>query len=141
NAEALAAYQEGVQQWRDGSARRSHASLDAAIKKDPAFAAAHLELAVQALVAGDGPARAQQHYQKAYLHRGRLAPRDMDVLGAVEPLVRASADLALAEKKLGEAAAKFKKDAVFEYLLGYVRESQQEFENAKKSYEQAFARD
>ncbi|HEX4515010.1 MAG TPA: protein kinase, partial [Polyangiaceae bacterium] len=64
--EALAAYQEGVQQWRDGSARRSHASLESAIKKDPAFAAAHLEIAVQALVLGEGPARAQVHYQKAY---------------------------------------------------------------------------
>lgn len=141
DAEALAAYQEGVQQWRDGSARRSRASLESAIKKDPAFAAAHLELAVQALALGDGPARAQQHYQRAYLHRGRLSPRDADVLGAIEPLVRASADLAFAEKKLGEASAKFKKEAVFEYLLGYVRESKQEFEQAKTSYELAFARD
>ncbi len=141
NAEALAAYQEGVQQWRDGSARRSHASLENAIKKDPAFASAYLELAVQALVTGDGPARAQQHYQKAYLHRGKLSPRDLDVLGAIEPIVRASADLGAAEKKLVEASAKFKKEAVFEYLLGYVRESRQDFDDAKKSYEQAFARD
>jgi serine/threonine-protein kinase len=141
NAEALAAYQEGVQQWRDGSARRSHASLDGAIKKDPAFAAAHLELAVQALVNGDGPARAQQHYQKAYLHRDRLNARDADVLAAIEPLVRASADLPAAEKKLGDASTKFKKEAVFEYLLGYVRESRLDFDDAKKNYEAAFSRD
>jgi serine/threonine protein kinase/tetratricopeptide (TPR) repeat protein len=141
NAEALAAYQEGVQQWRDGSARRSHASLDGAIKKDPAFAAAHLELAVQALVTGDGPARAQMHYQKAFLHRDRLSARDADVLASIEPLVRMPADLGAAEKKLVEASAKFRREAIFEYLLGYVRESRLEFEEAKKAYEQASARD
>ncbi len=139
--EALAAYQEGVQQWRDGSARRSHASLDIAIKKDPAFAAAHLEIAVQALVLGEGPSRAQAHYQKAYLHRDRLTPRDAELLAAIEPLVRASADLVTAEKKLGESSSKFKKESVFEYMLGYVHESRLEFEDAKKAYEQAFARD
>jgi serine/threonine-protein kinase len=141
NAEALAAYQEGVQQWRDGSARRSHASLDNAIKADPAFAAAHLEMAVQTLVLGEGTARAQLHYQKAYLHRARLSPRDAEVLAAIEPLVRASADLAAAEKKLRESSAKFKKESIFEYLLGYVHEARLEFEDAKKHYEEAFAHD
>jgi serine/threonine-protein kinase len=140
DAEALAAYQEGVQQWRDGSARRSRVNLEAAIKKDPAFAAAHLEIAEQALVSEE-PARAQQHYQKAYVHRDRLSARDADVLAAIEPLVRASADLVAADKKLAAAAAKYKNEAAFEYLLGWVHESRFEFDDAKRSYELAISRD
>ncbi len=139
NPEAVTAYQEGVQQWRDGAARRSRASLERAVSLDPAFAAAHLELAIQMLVSGEG--QSQEHYQKAYSHRDRLSPRDAEVLAAFEPLVRASAELPAAEKKLADGAAKFKKEPVFEYLLGYVRETRLDYEQAQKDYEHAIARD
>jgi eukaryotic-like serine/threonine-protein kinase len=140
NADALAAYREGVQQWRDGSAKRSTASLKRALELDPSFAAAHLELAVQHLVDGD-QSRAQEHYQKAYSHRDRLSPRDAELLGALDPLVRASSDLDTAKAKLERASAKLKKEPVFDYLLGYVHDLRMEYEDARTDYEHAFARD
>src|SRR5205807_1219367 len=51
------------------------------------------------------------------------------------------ADLGAAEKKIAEGSAKFKKDPIFEYLLGYVRAQRLEFEQAKTDFERAFARD
>ncbi len=141
NAEALAAFQEGVQQWRDGSARRSRASLERAAALDPGFAAAHLEIAVQMLIAHDPPSSAQERYQKAYSHRDRLSPRDRAVLTAIDPLVRPSADLAAAEAKLEVGASQFKKEPVFELLLGYARESRQDYEQARTDYERAVLRD
>jgi serine/threonine-protein kinase len=140
NADALAAYQEGVQQWRDGSARRSRASLERATALDPGFAAAQLELALQALVSRDG-SRAQERYHKAYSHRDRLSARDERVLAALDPLVRASVDLPTAEQRLIASAAKMNSEPVFEYLLGYVREMRTDYEQARTAYESAIARD
>ncbi len=140
NADALAAYQEGIQQWRDGSAHRSHASLERAAQLDPGFASAQLELALQNLVEREG-SRAQERYHRAYSHRDRLAPRDADVLAALDPLVRATEDLSTAEQRLTASASKMKKEPVFEYLLGYVHEMQSNYEQARSDYERAFARD
>jgi len=140
NPDALAAYQEGVQQWRDGSAARSRASLERATALDPGFAAAHLELALQALVARE-IARAQERYHKAYSHRDRLGARDTEVLAALDPLTRATSDLQTAEERLSASASKMKKEPVFDYLLGYVHEMQSEYEKARTNYEHAIARD
>ncbi len=140
NAEALAAYQEGVQQWRDGSARRSRTNLERAVQFDPGFAAAQLELAVQHLIARE-EAHAQERYHKAYSHRDRLIPRDLELLNALDPLARATADLPTAETRLIASAAKMKKEPVFEYLLGYVREMRSDYETARADYERAIARD
>jgi len=140
NAEALAAYEEGVQQWRDGSSSRSHTSLEHAIKADAGFAAAYLELALQALLAHEGMSRAQEYYQKAYSHRDRLSPRDRALLDAVDPIVRASGDTA-AETRLKSAAARFTQEPIFELMLGYVRETRADYEQARLDYELAIARD
>jgi serine/threonine protein kinase len=140
NPKALAAYQEGLQEWRDGSPRRSRASLELAMSLDPSFAAAELEIAVQVVASGPA-ARARMLYQKAYSNRERLGPRAAALLGAIDPLVRASADLVEAEKKLHAGASKFPNDPVFELLLGRVRESRYDYEGAQSAYERAIARD
>jgi tetratricopeptide (TPR) repeat protein len=141
NPEALAAYQEGLQQWRDGSSRRSRASMERAVKADAGFAAANLELAVQMLLAHERLSSAQEYYQKAYSHRDRLSPPDRALLAAVDPLTRASQELGAAETTLVNAAAQFKKDPVFDLMLGYVRESRADYEQARTDYERAIARD
>ena len=140
NAKALASYQQGMQQWRDGSGRQSLASLEQALAADPSFAAADVELALEHLVLGER-APARRHYLKAYASRERLGAREAALLGAIDPLVRSSADLAGAEQKLQAAAARFKKDPAFELLLGYVRESRFDYEQARNDYEFAITRD
>jgi eukaryotic-like serine/threonine-protein kinase len=141
NADAIAAYQEGVQQWRDGAASRSRSSLEKATQLDPRFAAAHLEIAVQMLLAREAQSAAQERYQKAYSHRDRLLPRDRTLLAAIDPLVRAPQDFTAAEDKLAAAAGQFPNDPVFELVLGYVREGRSDFEQARGDYELAIKRD
>jgi tetratricopeptide (TPR) repeat protein len=141
NADALAAYQEGVQEWRDGSIRRSRTSLERAVGLDAGFAAANLEIALQMVLARESSSGAQERYQKAYSHRDRLPPRDKTLLSAIDALVRPTQDLSDAETKLESAAAKFKQDPMFPLVLGYVREARSDFEQARTDYEQAISRD
>jgi len=139
NAEALTAYREGVQQWRDGSLRRSRTSLERATSLDQGFAAAWLVLAMQDV--REDTSRAQDRYQKAYLHRDRLEPRDQALLDALDPQTRASVDMGEAEARLVAATKKFPKDALFQFMLGSVREARSEFEQALVAYRDAIALD
>ncbi|HSQ66860.1 MAG TPA: serine/threonine-protein kinase [Polyangiaceae bacterium] len=139
NAEAVRAYREGVQQWRDGLLRRSRASLEKATSLDPSFAAAWLVLAMQDL--RESPSRAQAPYQKAYLHRDRLDARDHALLDALDPLMRASVDMGEAEAGLLSATQKFPRDGVFQFMLGSVREARSEYEQALAAYRDAISLD
>ncbi len=141
NAEALAAYREGVQQWRDGAARRSRASLERATTLDPGFGAAQLQIAVETLLGGDGSSRARDAYQKAYSNRERLSPADRAVLAGLDPMVRVSADFPAAEKDLEKAAAKFPSDPIFPTLVGWAHEQLFDYEGARTEYERAMTRD
>ncbi|HEY1954979.1 MAG TPA: protein kinase [Polyangiaceae bacterium] len=141
NAEALAAYREGVQQWRDGAARRSRTSLERATSLDPGFGSANLELAVQMLLVDEGTSRARPYYQKAYSNRERLSPSERDVLAALDPMVRVSADFAAAQKQLEKSSAKFPSDPIFPMLIGWVHEQTLDFDTARDDYQRAISRD
>ena len=114
--EALAAFQEGVQAWRDGTAARSRTRLEHATELDAAFPAPHLMLAL--LLVHSEPPEARAHFQSAYSFRGKLTPSEGALVDAVEPLVRASADPAEAETRLGNLAGGRGKDPLVLYMLG-----------------------
>ncbi len=137
--EALAAYQEGMQLWRDGSPARSRTRLEHATEIEPSYASAHLLLAL--LLVHAEPSEARARFQDAFSHRAKLAPSEAVLLDAVEPLFRASADAADAEARLTTLVGDKGKDAIALYMLGFVRESRSEFERAKESLERAIAAD
>lgn len=139
NAEALASFQEGYQLWRDGSAKRSQARFEHAAALDPGFAGAHLFLALQDL--RSNPSNAQEHFQKAYSHRARLTEREALLLDGLEPLLRSSADPAEAETRLLAATMKDPKEPLTLFLLGFVRLSRSEFEQAREAFDKTIALD
>lgn len=130
--EAQRAYQEGLQQWRDGAANKSRASLERAIDGDDGLAAAHLLLVLQSLKTD--PADAQVHFQKAYLHRDVLSPRDRVILDALAPLLRPTADVGEAEAKLEAATKASPTEPLYYYLLGQTRLARSDFEAAAKAF-------
>jgi serine/threonine-protein kinase len=137
--EALAAYQEGMQLWRDGSPSRARTRLEHATDIDSGYASAHLLLALILVHSDASVARAR--FQDAFSHRAKLSPSEAVLLDAVEPLFRASADANEAETRLASFVGDKGKDVIGLFMLGFVRESRSEFEKAKEAFERAIAAD
>ena len=137
--EAEVSYKEAMQLWRDGAAARARAALRKAVEIDPAFAAAHLELAIQTVQ--DDPPGAQASFQSAFEHRQMLLPRDTAMLEACEPYVRARPDLDEWETRLTAAVFQFPRDPELQFFLGRARDRQGADEAAKTAYEAAIRLD
>ena len=137
--EAEVSYKQAMQLWRDGATARARAALRKAVELDPAFAAAHLELAIQTVQ--DDPPGAQASFQSAFEHREMLLPRDTAMLEACEPYVRPRPDLDEWETRLTAAVFQFPRDPELQFFLGRARDRQGADEAAKTAYEAAIRLD
>jgi serine/threonine-protein kinase len=138
--QAEAAYKEAMSLWRDGAIMKARAALARAAAADPSFAAAHLELALQAAAASDAHA-AQASFQSAFEHRRMLLPRDERLLEASEPYVRVSPDLEEWETRLTSAVFQFPRDPELQYYLGRARQQQGDHTGAKAAFAAAIRLD
>lgn len=122
--EAIAAYRAGLQDLRsDGWARRH---FDRAIALDPAFPAAHLQLAVMGSVNVLDDAT-REHFRKAEEGRGALSPRDQALLDGIEPLVRRQPiDQPESSRRLRAALERYPHDAQLWLVLSLVQPSWKE---------------
>ena len=120
---------------RDGAASEALRDLRHAVELDDACGTAHLELSL-AVVARD-PQEGLKHYQDAFHGRDSLAPRDLALLEASEPFVRARPDLVEWETRLTSAVYRFPDDPALRVWLGVSRERQLDLEGAKAAYEAA----
>jgi eukaryotic-like serine/threonine-protein kinase len=117
NPEALAAYREGIQGFRDAGWWDAHASFERAVKLDPRFAAAYLRLAMTTRYLGT-PAETREAFQKAIQLRALLSERDQALLDALEPrLYREPSDNIEAFRRLEAAHKRFPGDAELLSLL------------------------
>jgi serine/threonine-protein kinase len=132
---AVREYDEGLQAMWDGSAEASNRHFEAALAADPTLAAAHLRLCLGTF---DGdPTAARSHYRSAYEHRAALDAKDMALLDATEAYVREPSDVALWEKRLDAASARFPSDPEIVYRLGWARQLRNNFEGAAEAYKNA----
>src|SRR5690606_17141652 len=82
-AEAQAAFEAGIQLWKDAARSLAYRKFDEATRLDPAFASAHLH-AVALNDIMEPPLR--EHLAAARAHRNRLTPPQVSLLDALEPL-------------------------------------------------------
>jgi len=115
--EALAAYREGLQAFRDASWLVAHDAYERAIKLDPTFAAAYLRLAMTSRYLGTA-VETRESFQKAMQLRAQLGERDQALLEALEPrLFRQPFDALESARRLELLAARFPGDAEIANLL------------------------
>ncbi|MCU0686984.1 MAG: serine/threonine protein kinase, partial [Polyangiaceae bacterium] len=116
NEDAIEAYQDALQYFRDADWVKARASLRRALALDQDLAAAHLRLAI-ALSSPDRlfsepVAEAFQAYSSATHLRDRLSPRDRGMLEALEPAMRAgSLNMAEAVARLARLTERYPDDA------------------------------
>ncbi|EYF04860.1 serine/threonine-protein kinase [Chondromyces apiculatus] len=85
STQALVAFREGLQAFRDAQWSVAHQAFARAEKLDSFFAAAHLRLAQT--YRNTGSPEARMHLQRAISLRSSLSPRDEALLEAYEPLI------------------------------------------------------
>ena len=136
NAEALAAYNAGLQASRDASLEGARRSFESAIRLDPSFAPALLRHSIVAFDAS--PTEARQSFQRAVQLRNALGEHDQVLLDATEPYVqRQPSDFAEWEKRLARAVERFGDDADLWYLLGNARAHRGSLRSAIDAYSRA----
>ncbi len=136
SAEALTAYEAGMQATRDASLDAARRSFERATSIDPTFAAALLRLSIATFDAA--PAEARATFQRAAQLRASLGEHDQRLLDAMEPYVqRQSSDFAEWERRLERAVAVAPTDADFLYLLGNARAHRGDLQAALEVYERA----
>jgi serine/threonine-protein kinase len=143
NAEALAAYREGVRALRAGSRGAAAERLGRAAALDPRFAAAHLRRALAELDA-ERPslAAAREAFAQATEGRAHLNERDRALLEAFDPVVRRpQADWVEARRRLRAAVERFGGDAELATRLGAAEASAGDFDAAAAAYERALGAD
>ena len=83
---ALKAYRDGIRSLRDELGLEAHAHFERAIELDPAFATAHLRLAITYRFVEQNPSLAKQAYLEAAGLKDKLAERERALFDALEPL-------------------------------------------------------
>lgn len=112
NAEALAAYQEGLQACRDSRWTAGYAAFKRAVALDGTFAAALMRLAHSGLYYGESKEEARAHFQRALARRRTLSERDQAYLDALEPhVMREPADNREAARRFEAALRRYPGDA------------------------------
>jgi serine/threonine-protein kinase len=115
--EALAAYREGLQGFRDAAWGLSHESFERAVKLDPMFAAAHLRLAMTSWYRVD-LLDVRKTFQKAVQLRPALSERDQALLDTMEPMLqREPPDILEARRRASVASDRYPADAEFLQLV------------------------
>ncbi len=122
NEEALEAYRRGREYLR--AARPGACDLiDRATALDPAHAEAHVRGAPWRVDTSD-VSLARPHFREARLRRAALAPRDIALLDAFEPVIeRNPADRHEAAERMKGAASRFPDDAEILYYAGFALDS------------------
>jgi len=109
--EAESSYRRGMQLLARGESSAAKKAFDAAVAADPGFASPHLQRLIGEtyFCPTDLPA-ARPHFQAASRARSTLAPRDQEVLDALEPAVLDPPDLREVAIRLRALAAKRPRD-------------------------------
>ena len=137
---ALATYRSALAHEREGAEDATLEELERAVKQDPDLAAAHLRLALR--IAYTESQRAHVHFANAVKNRGRLSPRDQEVLEAAQPLFeRDPADSDAWDRGLGALATKWPGDAELAYEVAATQRNLGDFAAAVASDSRAVALD
>jgi eukaryotic-like serine/threonine-protein kinase len=115
---ALAAYNAGLQNFRDGSIAFAVHELDRAATLDPELAAAHVRL----LLLGSFKLEAsteREHYAAALQHRAALDPRDAALLSAAEELIRERPDVHAMAESMRVLSDRYPRDAEIAWHAGH----------------------
>jgi serine/threonine-protein kinase len=117
--QALAAYQSGLQAFRDGNFEAFDAATREAVRLDPGFAAGELRMAFVLFHSVRGTVTdARSHLQKAARMRASLSERDQALLDVLEPVInREPPDSDELERRLRAAVDRWPLDAELLYLL------------------------
>src|SRR5262249_11565525 len=101
--EASVAYEAGVESFRQGGRARARANWEHALAIDPGYAAAALQLGIQAFV--DHPELARESLHRAAFGRANLGERDRALLDAVTPwILREPSDAKESARRMQELA-------------------------------------
>jgi serine/threonine-protein kinase len=117
NAEALEAYRDGMQAYREGSIDAALRAFERATEIDDTFAAAHLRATI--LASGEAPITA--HLLHAEQFRSSLSEKERGLLTAFEPWRSVPPDWAESERRMKALVASYPDDADMAYELGWVR--------------------
>jgi serine/threonine protein kinase/tetratricopeptide (TPR) repeat protein len=138
--EALAAYAQALQAFRDGAIGAAVDALQHAARLDPTLAPAHLRLAVL-LIEGDSRA-ARESYQRARELRSSLDARDQAFLEAAEPFAgRTPSDGGEWRRRLGALAERYPGDAEILFFLAYAHAQAGELPETRAAAERALVAD
>jgi len=107
--EANAAYEAGLQLWKDASTEAALTKFAEATRRDSGLAAAHLYYA--AASTWEFP-DVLTHFAAARALRGRLSATQAGLLDAIEPLMQHPTDQTKATQRLEALTAKFPDDAI-----------------------------
>jgi eukaryotic-like serine/threonine-protein kinase len=118
HAGALAAYDAGLQNFRDGSIAFAVHELDRAATLDPALAAAHVRLLLLGSFKLEASA-AREHYAAALQHRAFLDVRDAALLSAAEELIRERPDVQATAEAMRVLAERYPRDAEIAWHAGH----------------------
>ena len=123
SAEAIVAYQAGLQSIRDADSGGAESHLRRAITLDPTLAAAHLRLGLVVAYPGQANPDAAAAYREATRLRGALTPRDRALLAALEPWLGADpVDTAATLERLVELTERYPLDAELFDVLANLRQ-------------------
>ena len=139
NPKAEEQFTNAMRAWHDGASNQARSGLAEAIKLEPDFAAAHLELALQQAAVNDRSA-AQAEFTLAFQHRQLLLPRDEMLLEASVPFIRptgALPDLEEWETRMTSVVFQHPRDPELQYWLGRARQQQGDHHSAKTAFEAA----
>lgn len=117
SAEALTAYRQAMQAFRDADWAIAQERLNEAIAKDPEMSAAYLHLVVILGGGDDPPSQVRSAFSRAMATRANLSERDQGLLLALEPIInRDPTDHDLATKRFKELLAAHPNDAELWHL-------------------------
>jgi serine/threonine-protein kinase len=139
--EAVAAYRRGLEAQRAGTLLTERRELGAATAADPDMAQAWLRLAIAEIWTRD-PTDAREAYRHAVDLSARLDEHDRALLYAAEPVIqRVPMDFAEHARRLGEAVARFPRDAELAGSQAYAVYRMGRWKEAIDAYEHAIALD
>jgi serine/threonine-protein kinase len=139
---AVAAYQSGLQAFRDGNFEAFDAATREAVRLDPSFAAGELRMAFVLFHSVRGAVTdARSHLQKAARLRSALSERDQALLEVLEPVInREPPDSDELERRLRAAVDRWPQDAELLYLLAN-EERRYDVAKSLETYERVLAVD
>ena len=140
--DALAAYHNALQAFRDGNFEAFDLGMRDAVRLDPSFAAGELRMAFVKFHSVRGAVTdARTHLQRAARLRSVLSERDQALLDVLEPVInREPPDSDELERRLRAAVERWPLDAELLYLLAN-EERRYDIEQSLRTYDRVIAAD